>query len=320
MRYSVTRPRYYCPLVLRTADGQEKFVSSVGKYSRFGIFLVGWLDVEKKFQKECCAIRCFGPTPEEIIYPKNAFLDAPVNPSPKRYRDSAVGAGQPKSTPQSQPEKPRELPPRPREQPAKLPQPAPKREAEEHPRLIHATESQPVTIDSESEYVTDGSSETDSSEEESDGEDIPYGSLGPDRKRRRVDQPPPTTRVSQQASTPSQSNIDQHTAQPAALPTPLPAADRRVVFIIASDDSEVTRAAILRDTKPGSALFAKAREFYRLLYPGEPVNVLSCKAPSSPEQRYLYEDDDEISYFIRGLLILPSPEGGDVPVMVKRVR
>ena len=282
LRYTVYRPCVYAPLVLCCADGSQIFVASVGQRSKYGIFLVAWLGLAKGYETQCCAIRCFGPSSEEIVASPQAWNNPPTDLTPIRSRDSLLQAilHEEQSAMRQEPG-------------AKLEEKGP----QSHPVIRY--EPSTVASKSESEY-TDGSYETDSSEEESDGEDIPFAA-GPAPKRRKVNLP---------TSIPSTINP----------PTPLLTDGGKVVFKMVSDDSKITRAVIVNGPDAGSALFTKARQFYQLLYPGSIVNVLSCKMPSSSEQRYLYEDDDEIAYLIREMKALPRAGSDYITVDVKRVR
>lgn len=62
-----------------------------------------------------------------------------------------------------------------------------------------------------------------------------------------------------------------------------------MVFKLASDCADATRALPSNECTTGKHLFAKAKEFFRLFDPDAEVEILACRIPARHERPHLFE-------------------------------
>ena len=290
-------------MVLYPADGSEKFVACVGKQSKYGTYLVEWLGTDQGYATESCAVRVFGPQPEDIKFSPEIWYNAPADITPTRHKlkTPLLQSDIPQGTPQTISQR------RPRYSSERFQNnfravnsfhpvnnyPAnnhtPNINTPDHTPNNHAINNHTPTA-SESENTDSSGSYESSDAESSVGGDIPFSSV-PATKKRKVDEG-----------------------------SSVATKGREVVFKLICDNSDATRAFTVNKTCPGKELFAKARQFYRLLSPKAEVNILACRVPAKFEQRYLYDGDDgEVSYFIREMRNLTHITGDIALIEVKYV-
>lgn len=289
-RFTVSRPLPYYMMVLYPTDGSEKFVACVGKQSKYGTYLVEWLGTEPGYATESCAIRVFGPQPEDIKFSPEIWQNAPADITPVRHKlkSSLAQSDLPQTTPQRKPQRLNDKVHN-NFTPVNNFRAVNNSPANYHQTNNHTINNRLATAPESEDTDSSGSYES-SDSESSAGGDIPFSGL-PATKKRKVD-------------------------EEASIPTK----GREVVFKLICDNSDATRAFTVNKSCPGRELFAKARQFYRLLAPKAEVNILVCRIPSKSEQRYLYDGDDgEVSYFIREMRNLTHISGDTALIEVKYV-
>ncbi|OGM47848.1 hypothetical protein ABOM_003265 [Aspergillus bombycis] len=252
--YAIIKPTAYNVLVLHTAEGHEKLVSSYFPFGTgFGTYLIGWSGVHDGWDPTICALRMFSNNLDDLVYKPEAWPAFEV--LEKRHKKSQAQTSRVS-------EKRRSL-----SGPSQMQRPETRPQRKSLP-------GQPVaTHDHRTNNAHERSSSSSSEEEESDEEDDTSGSS----ESSEDDEPEPTS-VSKRRRL---NEPSEPTHQ-----------DAKVVFKLFSYKSGAVRCFPLDECQTGKEFFDKARTFFQLFDKHAEVKILSCQIASQPLQQYVFEGSE----------------------------
>ncbi|KAB8221177.1 hypothetical protein BDV33DRAFT_170846 [Aspergillus novoparasiticus] len=254
--YAIIKPAAYNVLVLHTAEGTEKLVSSYFPFGTgFGTFLRGWLGVRDGWEPTTCAVRRFANDPDHIDYKPEAWSAFEV--LQKRHKKLLLQPSQASGTRRNLPG------------PSQMQRPGTRLQRKSLPGPPVATDDRAANAAHESSSSSSSSSEEEESDEEDEEDDSSESSEDEEPeptsvpKRRRMNEPSePTYRNS------------------------------KVVFKLISYKSGSVRCFPLDECRTAKEFFDKARTFFQLFDRKVEVKILSCQIASQTQQQYIFEGSE----------------------------